>query len=61
MSIEPHEMALLRKIIDSLEVRKTCQQCVNFSNGCALADGQMPPQEIQDKGCQKWEWSECPF
>lgn len=43
--------------------KKSCNDCVNQNgnNGCKLADGMVPPPEVQNVGCDAWEWDEIPF
>lgn len=41
---------------------KSCHHCLHFSaGGCNLADGQVPPPEVQKSGCPAWEYDEIPF
>ena len=41
---------------------KRCQTCVHFGAGCcALANGQVPPPDVQKTGCQAWAWDCIPF
>lgn len=44
---------------------KGCKTCFNWVQngvgGCGLANGNMPPSHVIEKGCNKWEWDEIPF
>lgn len=41
---------------------KSCGTCAHLcAGGCSLADGQMPPADIQKTGCQAWAWDCIPF
>ena len=39
-----------------------CRGCMHFGQGgCRLADGQTPPADVLEKGCNEWVWDEVPF
>lgn len=42
---------------------KACNTCKNFGPacGCQLADGLVPPAEVQKTGCPEWQWDQIPF
>lgn len=43
--------------------RKSCKDCVHFANApqCAMANGAVPPSDVQRTGCPSWSWDEIPF
>lgn len=44
------------------EIKVCCAECkhVKIDNVCGLFN-ETPPPEIQDKGCEAWEWDEIVF
>lgn len=42
------------QIIQSIPVKRACVSCEHFRDGCLLADGKMPPQDIKEQGCEAW-------
>lgn len=48
-------LLLLSEFINTLEAEKSCDSCLHFNDGCALALGAMPPKEILSTGCKQWE------
>lgn len=52
----------VRGFINKIEPSdKSCHNCMYFSQGCKLANGTMPPKEVQAKGCPKWQFDFVPF
>lgn len=63
----------LRSFIENLETKKGCISCYNWRGGstktgekwlggCAIAGGDMPPQEIIENGCEHWKiFDDIPF
>jgi hypothetical protein len=45
----------LKAFIESLEVQQGCISCVNWKDGCKLANYQQPPQHVIISGCEAWE------
>ena len=43
--------------------RRSCSDCENrmTHGGCKLANGIVPPQEVQKSGCPEWDWDNIPF
>jgi hypothetical protein len=41
--------------------QRRCDHCRSRQNGCQLAGGQMPPEQVQKAGCQSWMWAGIPF
>ena len=35
-----------------LAEQKGCKSCVFFEHGCTKAEGRMPPEAVQKKGCE---------
>jgi hypothetical protein len=46
----------LTAFVESQDVSKSCQSCMHWAMGCKLAEGQMPPEQVQKEGCQSWAW-----
>ena len=63
MPVKPEEKArvlsalkTLTTFVETMEVAKSCQSCLHWANGCKLANGQMPPEQVQKAGCASWDW-----
>lgn len=69
MKIDPIEkrnlleaIDLVRSFIEQQETTKGCISCVNWKDGCKLAQGQTPPSDIIKNGCPAWEiWDIIPY
>jgi len=45
----------MQRLVTSMPVKKQCQSCEHWQEGCRLADFAIPPREVQENGCEKWE------
>jgi hypothetical protein len=41
----------LTAFVEAQDVSKSCLTCMHWANGCKLAHGQMPPEQVQREGC----------
>jgi hypothetical protein len=41
----------LTAFVEAQDVSKSCLTCMHWANGCKLARGQMPPEQVQREGC----------
>jgi hypothetical protein len=46
----------LPAFVEAMEMSKSCLTCLHWSNGCNLARGQIPPDQVQKEGCPRWDW-----
>lgn len=67
MSFSPHEkrnlLNALRKltvIVEEIEEDKKCESCIHWTGVCTKANS-VPPDYVQERGCEQWEFNECPF
>jgi hypothetical protein len=42
--------------VETMEVSKSRLSYLHWANGCKLANGQMPPEQLQKAGCPAWDW-----
>lgn len=66
--IKPDEAARLNKTLHRmLEIvaaceERGCESCQHWNGkGCDASGGQIPPKEIQEKGCGSYENNSVPF
>jgi hypothetical protein len=66
-TIDPHDFNKVREAFKiALEimkpmVKRSCATCTNWDNGCKLANGDMPPQNVINNGCDSYKFDEIPF
>lgn len=48
------EHLAVQRILSSLPVKKECVSCEYWSGACSKF-GAVPPQEVQDVGCDNWK------
>ncbi len=69
-AIEQKELLIaintIRAFIENLETKKSCASCEHWqggggNGGCLLANKAVPPQNIIENGCNKWEVFNIPF
>jgi hypothetical protein len=53
--------ALLQDIMIAMPQQRTCGHGKHWQNGCQLASGQMPPEQVQEAGRDSWMWGGVPF
>lgn len=41
--------------------RKSCNDCLNFQQGMCTEFNAEPPKEVQQVGCESWDWDQIPF
>lgn len=57
IALEPlSALKTLTAFVETMEVSKSCRSCLHWANGCKLARGQMPPEQVQKVGCPSWDW-----
>jgi hypothetical protein len=54
-------LALLKGIVTVTPEQRKCDNCKHGANGCMLASGRMPPEQVQREGCKSWMWDGVPF
>ena len=65
--LEPAELAQVQNAFDlvikflTANTNKDCITCAHFNNGCNLAGGAMPPEDVQEKGCSSYVNNSIPF
>jgi hypothetical protein len=48
--------------LESIKTGARCDNCDAWTGrGCKRADGVEPPAEVQQTGCDEWNWDEIPF
>ena len=45
----------INRVIQNFPVKKTCSNCEHWREGCWKADGAIPPQDIQESGCEQYK------
>lgn len=55
------EHLAVQRVLNNLQVKKECPSCEYWSGSCSKFNA-IPPQDVQDVGCDNWEEVDCiPF
>lgn len=57
ISIARREMEYWQDVLKT----KSCKDCLSFQQGQCTQYNAAPPPEVQQVGCDSWNWDEIPF
>ena len=57
ISIARREMEFWQNLLQT----KSCKDCLNFQQGQCTQFNAEPPPDVQQVGCESWDWDQIPF